>query len=598
MNYVCLSILFGLILGYKSENSIQKFDSIVKNQCIHFDASEIGLIYLFLPFRQIHELPYQNIPSDGITFNTHHFYSLLTLTHLFKPTSNNRILFFYINNSGEPLNNHYNQWLNDTYWNSKIPIDSIQFIKLEHNTNRHFNLVEIINQIKLDSPKLFDRPKEKFLLMTSDMIIGPKIQSCFSHDILNYDLNTYDIYNVEYIKSKTQYECYKLLNEENIYSFLYRLDYIHSKNDFSGILLWNNKHNENVPDKLINLDNVYKCTYQSDILKNQKALYEDSFCIFGFELNAYEPPVLQDLFQQDNNYFNKIIRKILYNNSEPIKYRQLETEVIPNIVHLIWFSSSPFKSLKFIEYLTLKSLLYFVKPDKIKIHGDQKPYQCKYWNELSQNPKIEWVHRERPLFKYNQNFTSSPIQHLADVARLEVLYEEGGIYSDFDILWVKPLDKFRYLDVDLVASNDITSYCTEFPFNVQIGAFLAPKKSQFLKLWLDGYRDKYHLFPGDYVAVSMCEPYKLYEKLPRKVFIDNRLQMIFFNGWSSFIPRYIDIEQEKLKDFTDNLDWLNDGAHGYHLPRHGSLYTREDFDKSDKNALPIRIATYILNLEI
>jgi hypothetical protein len=36
----------------------------------------------------------------------------------------------------------------------------------------------------------------------------------------------------------------------------------------------------------------------------------------------------------------------------------------------------------------------------------------------------------------------------------------------------------------------------------------------------------------------MCEPYKEYEKDPSKVLIDNRLQMIYFNGWSAFIPRF------------------------------------------------------------
>ena len=117
----------------------------------------------------------------------------------------------------------------------------------------------------------------------------------------------------------------------------------------------------------------------------------------------------------------------------------------------------------------------------------------------------------------------------------------------------------------------------------------------------------------------MCEPYKEYEKDPSKVLIDNRLQMIYFNGWSAFIPRfelvyfnrffatchnlisilnnrYIDVEQDKLNEFNKNLDWLNNGSYSYHLPRHGSLFTKEDFDKADKNSLPIKIASYIFNL--
>ncbi len=72
--------------------------------------------------------------------------------------------------------------------------------------------------------------------------------------------------------------------------------------------------------------------------------------------------------------------------------------------------------------------------------------------------------------------------------------------------------------------------------NIQIGTFMAKTKSKFIKKWLNAYR-KYHLFPNDYVAISMCEPYKIYEKEPLNVFIENRLQMIYFNGWSAFIPR-------------------------------------------------------------
>jgi hypothetical protein len=72
--------------------------------------------------------------------------------------------------------------------------------------------------------------------------------------------------------------------------------------------------------------------------------------------------------------------------------------------------------------------------------------------------------------------------------------------------------------------------------NIQIGTFLAAPKSEFIKKWIDGYK-KYDLFPGDYVQISMCEPYKIYEKEPSKLFVENRLQMIYFNGWSAFIPR-------------------------------------------------------------
>lgn len=520
------------------------------------------------------------------------------MTKFFQPTSTNRILFYYINESGKPINNHYNQWLNDSYWNAKLPIEAFKFIRLDHKfENNNLNLFEIVNKIKNESIGHFDVAKEKYLLTTSDVIIGPKIFSCFVQDKFFKTDYVTNIFSHEYIKAHTQTECFKALNENknNHYSFLYKLNFVHSINDFSGLFLWNNNFNDKIGQNMVELNNLYKCSFRSDVITEAKHDFADTFCIFGFELNIYEPPLFQDIFKDKKSYFKNFIRKQLFGKTDPIRYEISNQAVIPNIVHLIWFSTNDFKKMKFIEYLCLKSIINVLKPDKIRIHGNLEPVECVYWKELKKNPKIEWVYREKPLYKYNQNFSDSPIQHLADIARLEVLYEEGGIYSDFDILWVKSLDKFRYMNVELIASNDLTSYCYEFPFNIQIGAFLAPKNSEFLKLWLNGYKEKYHLFPGDYVAVSMCEPYKIYEKYPHKVFIDNRIQMIFFNGWSAFIPKYVDIEQNKLKDFNEKLDWLNDGTHGYHLPRHNDLYSEKDF-KNANTSLPIRIAQYILEL--
>ena len=62
--------------------------------------------------------------------------------------------------------------------------------------------------------------------------------------------------------------------KNNIYSFLYKLDFIHGNNDFSGILLWTRKYEQNVDKNLINVDNVYKCSYRNDILKQNKLAYE------------------------------------------------------------------------------------------------------------------------------------------------------------------------------------------------------------------------------------------------------------------------------------------------------------------------------------
>jgi hypothetical protein len=78
--------------------------------------------------------------------------------------------------------------------------------------------------------------------------------------------------------------------------------------------------------------------------------------------------------------------------------------------------------------------------------------------------------------------------------------------------------------------------------------------------------------------------------------MDNINFVITFKMINFIFSRYLDVDQESLKAFNQNLDWLQNGTHGYHLPRHGDLYTKSDFNKSNKNSLPIKIASYILDM--
>ena len=458
----------------------------------------------------------------------------------------------------------------------------------------------------------FDKPKKYVLYVTSDVVIGPNILSCFSLDLSNHVPS----------KSKISFECFNSIHKKidrkfPHYSFFYSIELINHEKLYGGMLLWrvvnselHTSYDENdliVNDqqsirieeirnkKICDPLNVHKMSYKEDASSRINVNFEETFGLFGYEFNRQQSPLLEDTFfeSSNNKYFYRTIRRFLYNQYESFKYKKLTAPKIPNLVHLIWFSEKT-KNLKFIDYLCLKSIIAVLRPDKVKIHGDVEP-NGELWDEIKLHPKIEFVKRERPIYRYNQDFSNAPIQHIADIARLEVLYEEGGLYTDFDVLWVKSIEELRYIDVELIASNDLTSYCYEFPNNIQIGVFLAQPNSSFIRDWLERYND-YHLYPGDYTMTSMCEPYKIYERTPNRVLIYNRLQMIYFNGWSIFIPRFID--QNMLYEFNEKMDWLNNGSYAYHLPRFASLHSQEEFNKANKSDLPIKIAKYIFDLPL
>jgi hypothetical protein len=553
-----------------------------KNECLNADLAKVGLIYLFLPSRteingEINRSNDSGGDDSGAVFKLHNYYSLMVLASFFKPQPNDRLLFYYVNKNYMPISNHYHRWLNDSFWSSKVPLDAIKFINLNYTWSKNdqdkFDMYETVAKVinRVNFVNEFDKKKEYYLFITSDIILGPKTLTCFTGDMRQ--INSHPLYSIESIRAKIGDECYASLhesknsnqNEFSYVSFFYKLELIHNLNDFSGVLLWRSFVSENSTieklttsvdglKRMIKHENNFKCHYKTDVFKSTEisttSSYENTYCVFGYEFHSYDAPLIQNLFT-GSDYFSQLMRKKFYGHSSPITHNQSLKLTngparIPNIVHMIWFSHN-YRGLKFIEYLCLKSILAILKPDKIKIHGDNPP-SCDLWKEISKHPKIEWVEIERPLHRYGQNFSDSPVQHLADIARLEALYEEGGIYSDFDVIWVKSVESLRYMNVQVIAANDITSYCSEFPFNIQIGVFLAAPKSEFVKMWLDGYKN-YHLYPNDYVAISMCEPYKIYEKYPQRVFIENRLQMIFFNGWNVFIPRLVLVLKNKIKNY-------------------------------------------------
>ena len=67
--------------------------SNIKKECTLPDFSKLGIVYLYLPNRQ--DDTFRKDKLKNVIFKTNHYYSLLMLSSLFKPTKDNPILFYY-----------------------------------------------------------------------------------------------------------------------------------------------------------------------------------------------------------------------------------------------------------------------------------------------------------------------------------------------------------------------------------------------------------------------------------------------------------------------------------------------------------------------
>ena len=170
---------------------------------------------------------------------------------------------------------------------------------------------------------------------------------------------------------------------------------------------------------------------------------------------------------------------------------------IPNNIHIIYGLAENFgwdeyehfvgevgKTLKrpkadsfnIIRYLAIKSAYDVNKPDNIFFYYYHKP-KGEWWDRAQKYITPIKVEPPKEIF-------GNPINsyaHQADVIRLQLLIEEGGIYLDSDTICLKPLTPFLESDKFIMGreGESTPKLCN--------AVMLSPKDSEFAKVWLSKY---------------------------------------------------------------------------------------------------------------
>ena len=209
-----------------------------------------------------------------------------------------------------------------------------------------------------------------------------------------------------------------------------------------------------------------------------------------------------------------------------------------------------------IRYLTIKSAHDVNKPDNIFFYYKHKPYG-EWWDRALDY--ITPVEIEPPT-----EIFGNPVNHFAhqaDVIRLQVLIEEGGIYLDSDTLCLKPLTPLLE-DGGFVMGQEgnQAKLCN--------AVMLSEKNSEFAKIWLSRYVD---FDDNNWAGHSIELPYKLSKEYP---------DLIRVMDYKSFTwPLY---HSEHLRWFYRNgVSYApSDYSNGIVSNMGGTLRTDEDFSDS------------------
>ena len=212
----------------------------------------------------------------------------------------------------------------------------------------------------------------------------------------------------------------------------------------------------------------------------------------------------------------------LYYGSKAIPEPKRAFPPIPKIVHYVWFGH---RNVSFSMYVSFKSTLRFVKPLKIIIYVER--YNLgPYFDAMRNHGEVQVVYYGAPKSAF-QNRIKTP-KHASDFLRTDVLLRFGGIYMDWDVFWLKPIDDLIELGYETIAAFEHYNGMTpreEFPDTINMGVVLARPGSRFIKLWQESFRD----YTGEHATFHAIEMvYKIYEEHPDLLYIEKKLQVMCF----------------------------------------------------------------------
>ena len=186
-------------------------------------------------------------------------------------------------------------------------------------------------------------------------------------------------------------------------------------------------------------------------------------------IKIYETSLMDKNLEEDIKFYTECNLTDLYPKNN---------EKIPKIIHLIYFKERPLQKY---HYKCILSIQQNMPDYKIIIYNDIEPIDNEYWAKVKTHKNIEIKYYPRPI--YFDDFKLDYVQYAADVARLDILYNMGGIYLDLDMLIIKNFDKLIGSNKDLYLSEEGEKGGS------LINSFIAAKpKNGFLKLWLDSFK--------------------------------------------------------------------------------------------------------------
>lgn len=211
--------------------------------------------------------------------------------------------------------------------------------------------------------------------------------------------------------------------------------------------------------------------------------------------------------------------------------------MIPKIVHFIFGLKPDFgnKGFSYIHYLSVITAHKIIKPHRIYFHYEYEPVGF-WWDRAKKFVSLNKVKAPDSIFGNKIN----AFQHKADVLRLQILKEMGGIYLDIDLIVLNSFDNLLQ-HKNVMGIEPSQGLCN--------AVILCEKDSSFINAWYNSY-NSFQSCRWNYHSIQM--PFKIAHTMRDEIKIESY--------YSFFYPFYKDNAQYHLwgvkHDYKKMYDWL------------------------------------------
>jgi hypothetical protein len=196
---------------------------------------------------------------------------------------------------------------------------------------------------------------------------------------------------------------------------------------------------------------------------------------------------------------------------------------VPSRIHFIFGLDERFggKQFSYIHYLAVRSAAKVNEPDEIVLHYTFEP-NSQWWDAVK--PYVILNKVTSPTTVFGRSVDS--FAHRADILRLDILRNEGGIYLDMDVFCVRSLDPLRSHKVVMGVEPNV-GLCN--------AVILAEPRAPFLQLWFNRYREFDQTLWNHH---SVVIPYRLARLYPQLIHV--------LDEYAFFFPTYDDPMRDLL----------------------------------------------------